>query len=71
MFRHNQFRSLLQIQSPLQKLRFFSSEAVKTTKSSFQEEWDGSKAYESIPTITKFQALRYFSPGGMSKNQKQ
>jgi hypothetical protein len=67
MLRSNLFKSFLEVQSPLQKLRVFSAEAAKATKPNFKEEWDSAKPYESIPAMTKLQAIRYFMPGGELK----
>jgi hypothetical protein len=72
MLRSRLFKAVFEAQSPLQNLRFFAAEASKATN--FKEEWDNAKPYASIPSMSKLQALRYFTPGGELKihgNDKQ
>jgi hypothetical protein len=65
MLRSKLFKAVLEAESSLQNQRFFASEASKTTN--FKEEWNNAKPYESIPSMTRFQGLRNFIPGGELK----
>lgn len=45
-------------------LRLASTQTAKASESKFQDEWDNAKPFESIPAMTKLQAIRNFLPGG-------
>lgn len=64
MFRSIEFRSLLKSQSLVKQLRSLTTQPEKAFDSKFQQEWDNAKPFESIPAMTKIQAIRNFMPGG-------
>jgi hypothetical protein len=67
VFCSNLFTAVFEPHSSLQKLRSLSAQASNATKTNFQDEWTVAKTYDSIPSLSNFQALRYFSPGGELK----
>lgn len=64
MLRSTQLKTLFVVQSPTFNSRFFSAQTAKATSSNFKEEWNNAKPYESVPKLTKLQAIRSFLPGG-------
>lgn len=64
MLRTRELRILFRGQNPVTNIRVFSAQAAKVTNSNFQDEWNNAKSYESIPALTKLQAIRSFLPGG-------
>lgn len=42
----------------------FSTQTASAPDKNFQDEWANAKPFESIPAMTKLQAIRAFLPGG-------
>lgn len=64
MFRSILNKNVFQGQSVKSSIRVFSANAAAAHEVKFEDEWNSAKDYNSIPCMTKLQAIRSFLPGG-------
>lgn len=64
MFRSIETKLHFKGQSLITKCRLVATQTAKVSDIKFQDEWNGAKSFDSIPGMTKLQAIRSFLPGG-------
>lgn len=64
MFRSIESKLYSRGQRLTSQLRLLATQPAIATEIKFQDEWNNAKPFESIPGMTKLEAIRRFLPGG-------